>query len=464
MDSPKWRASSGLVSSTNRRSTKRTAPPFARTAGVGMEEGLGILAEVRQTYSCPVLTDVHSPEQCAPTAEAVDVLQIPAFFVPSNRPAGRRCTNRQATQHQKGTVPRALGHEERGPEVRRFGQSRRHGGERGVSFGYNTLVSDMRSLPILAETGRRWCSMPRIRCSNLVGRALPAAASGALYRCWRVRRSRSGLPPSSWRRMKIRIVRLRMVQHGAIQGSAGASFGHWLRFDRIAKAAGLVAMAARIKSPIGDHRPAVPDEKRTIVTAILDMVAARIYDSRGNPTVEVEVMLGVGGIGRAAVPSGASTGQHEADELRDGDKQRYSGKGVLKARQSVKGRISQASRHGADDQLASIETMIELDGTPTRPPRRQCHPRRYRLAVAKAAQQRAAALSLPRRCSRHAAGADDEHHQRRRACGQQRRLPGIHDHAGRRRDLLPRRCAWRGSFPSLKAVLHEKRLQHRRRR
>ncbi len=67
------------------------------------------------------------------------------------------------------------------------------------------------------------------------------------------------------------------------------------------------------------------------MTTIVDVIAREILDSRGNPTVEVEVMLESGIIGRAAVPSGASTGEHEAVELRDGDKLRYNGKGVLKS-------------------------------------------------------------------------------------------------------------------------------------
>jgi len=71
------------------------------------------------------------------------------------------------------------------------------------------------------------------------------------------------------------------------------------------------------------------------MTTIVDVIAREILDSRGNPTVEVEVMLESGVIGRAAVPSGASTGEHEAVELRDGDKNRYSGKGVQKAVENV---------------------------------------------------------------------------------------------------------------------------------
>ncbi len=100
------------------------------------------------------------------------------------------------------------------------------------------------------------------------------------------------------------------------------------------------------------------------MTAIIDIFAREILDSRGNPTVEVDVTLETGVIGRAAVPSGASTGAHEAVELRDGDKGRYGGKGVLQACESVNGEIYDAlSGMDAEDQIQLDNTMIELDGT-----------------------------------------------------------------------------------------------------
>ena len=103
------------------------------------------------------------------------------------------------------------------------------------------------------------------------------------------------------------------------------------------------------------------------MTEIIDIVAREILDSRGNPTVEVDVTLEDGSFGRAAVPSGASTGAHEAVELRDGDKARYSGKGVLKAVESVNGEIFDAvSGLDAEEQVAIDLTMIELDGTPNK--------------------------------------------------------------------------------------------------
>ncbi len=100
------------------------------------------------------------------------------------------------------------------------------------------------------------------------------------------------------------------------------------------------------------------------MTAIIDIHAREILDSRGNPTVEVDVLLDDGSFGRAAVPSGASTGAHEAVELRDGDKKRYLGKGVLKAVRAVNTEISDALLgRDAEDQRDIDMVMIELDGT-----------------------------------------------------------------------------------------------------
>jgi enolase len=100
------------------------------------------------------------------------------------------------------------------------------------------------------------------------------------------------------------------------------------------------------------------------MSAIIDIHGREILDSRGNPTIEVDVLLESGAFGRAAVPSGASTGVHEAVELRDGDKSRYLGKGVEKAVESVNGEIFDALLGlEADEQILIDQTMIELDGT-----------------------------------------------------------------------------------------------------
>jgi enolase 1/2/3 len=103
------------------------------------------------------------------------------------------------------------------------------------------------------------------------------------------------------------------------------------------------------------------------MTAIVDIIGREILDSRGNPTVEVDVVLADGSLGRAAVPSGASTGAHEAVELRDGDKTRYLGKGVRNAVEAVNGEVFDAlSGMDAEAQVKLDETMIALDGTPNK--------------------------------------------------------------------------------------------------
>ncbi len=132
------------------------------------------------------------------------------------------------------------------------------------------------------------------------------------------------------------------------------------------------------------------------MTAIVDLVAREILDSRGNPTIEVDVVLEDGSMGRAAVPSGASTGAHEAVELRDGDQRRYLGKGVTKAVDSVNRDIFEAiGGLEAEDQVKIDEIMIQLDGTPNKAKLGANAILGVSLAVAKAAAE-ASALPLYR--------------------------------------------------------------------
>jgi len=108
-------------------------------------------------------------------------------------------------------------------------------------------------------------------------------------------------------------------------------------------------------------------EKELPMSNIAEIHAREVLDSRGNPTVEAEVLLNDGSRGRAIVPSGASTGEHEAVELRDGDESRFVGKGVLKAVENVNGEISEAlANMDAANQQAIDSKMIELDGTPNK--------------------------------------------------------------------------------------------------
>ena len=129
------------------------------------------------------------------------------------------------------------------------------------------------------------------------------------------------------------------------------------------------------------------------MTAIVDIHARTILDSRGNPTVEVDVTLEDGSMGRAAVPSGASTGAHEAVELRDGDKMRWGGKGVERAVEAVKGEIADAIvGHEAEDQASIDAALIDLDGTENKSRLGANAILGVSLASAKAAAE---ALSLP---------------------------------------------------------------------
>ena len=178
-----------------------------------------------------------------------------------------------------------------------------------------------------------------------------------------------------------------------------------------------------------------------LTTVIEDVFAREILDSRGNPTVEVDVYLSDGVKGTAAVPSGASTGQHEAVELRDKDPRRFGGKGVQKAVANVNDVIAEEIV-GLDalNQIEIDRLMIALDGTKNKSRLGANAILGVSLAVARAAAQRAGnpPLPLPRRPERpHTAGADDEHSQRRQARPrQQRGHAGVHGDAGRRA-LLP---------------------------
>jgi enolase len=121
--------------------------------------------------------------------------------------------------------------------------------------------------------------------------------------------------------------------------------------------------AWRVLAVMLHSRPEI-DSKEQSMTAIIDIIGREVLDSRGNPTVEVDVILENGIVGRAAVPSGASTGAHEAVELRDGDKKRYHGKGVLKAVENVNTTLFEALQGmDASEQTLIDQMMIDLDGT-----------------------------------------------------------------------------------------------------
>src|SRR5437763_4298207 len=141
----------GLIYKTSFDKANRTSLSGAR--GVGFDNGLPILAEIREVRGIPVVTDVHLPEHCAPTAEAVDVLQIPAYLCRQTDLLVAAAQTGAAINIKKGQFLAPWDMQHVAAKVAQSGNERVLLCERGASFGYNTLVSDMRSLPILAETG-----------------------------------------------------------------------------------------------------------------------------------------------------------------------------------------------------------------------------------------------------------------------------------------------------------------------
>ena len=121
--------------------------------GLGMDKGLEILATIREEFGCPVLTDVHAPDQCAPVAEAVDILQIPAFLCRQTDLLLAAGETGAAINIKKGQFLAPWDMANVAEKVASTGNERLMLTERGVSFGYNALVADMRSLPEMARTG-----------------------------------------------------------------------------------------------------------------------------------------------------------------------------------------------------------------------------------------------------------------------------------------------------------------------
>ncbi len=141
----------GLVYKSSFDKANRSAIGTAR--GIGMPEGLAVLAAVRERFGCPVLTDVHAPEQCQPAAEAVDILQIPAFLCRQTDLVLAAAQTGRAINVKKGQFLAPWDAANIVEKIASTGNDRAMLCERGVSFGYNTLISDMRALPIMARTG-----------------------------------------------------------------------------------------------------------------------------------------------------------------------------------------------------------------------------------------------------------------------------------------------------------------------
>ena len=141
----------GLIYKTSFDKANRTSASSAR--GMGLRAALPIFAEIRETLGLPVVTDVHEPSQCAAVAEAVDVLQIPAFLCRQTDLLIAAAETGRAVKIKKGQFLAPWDMKNAVAKVLAAGNPNVLVTERGVSFGYNTLVTDMRALPILAETG-----------------------------------------------------------------------------------------------------------------------------------------------------------------------------------------------------------------------------------------------------------------------------------------------------------------------
>ena len=141
----------GLIYKTSFDKANRTSAGSAR--GIGLKAALPIFAEIRESFGLPVVTDVHDASQCAPAAEAVDVLQIPAFLCRQTDLLTAAAETGRAVKIKKGQFLAPWDMKNAVAKVLGAGNSNVLVTERGVSFGYNTLVSDMRALPILAGTG-----------------------------------------------------------------------------------------------------------------------------------------------------------------------------------------------------------------------------------------------------------------------------------------------------------------------
>ena len=144
-------ADMGVIYKSSFDKANRTSANAQR--GVGLEEGLEILAAVKAEFGCPVLTDIHSEAQCAPVAEVVDILQIPAFLCRQTDLLLAAAKTGAVINVKKGQFLAPWDMQHVAAKIANAGNERILLTERGTSFGYNTLVSDMRSLPQMAETG-----------------------------------------------------------------------------------------------------------------------------------------------------------------------------------------------------------------------------------------------------------------------------------------------------------------------
>ena len=341
-----------------------------------MDEGLRILAEVRRQLGVPVLTDVHTEDEIAGgrggRRRAADAgVPVPAdrFHPGGRRAPASRSTSRRASSWRPRTCSRS--------SPRRAAASGADNimvCERGASFGYHNLVSDMRSLAIMRETG---CPVVFDATHSVQLPGGQGTSSGG---------QREFVPVLARAAVAAGVAGVFMETHpdpdaGAVRRAERLAAGADARAAGDAGASSTPPSSARASSKTicwrrpgsltahrlrrtSDFEPSTTAPRKRTMSAIVDVIAREILDSRGNPTIEADVVLESGVSGRAAVPSGASTGSKEAIELRDGDAARYLGKGVLKAVENVNTEICEAIIGlDATEQAFIDKTMIDLDGT-----------------------------------------------------------------------------------------------------
>ena len=353
--------------------------------------------------------------------------------------------------------------------------------ERGASFGYNYLISDMRSLAVMRRTGcpvvfdaTHSVQMPGGEGARSGGQPRVRAGTCTLGGRGGSGRHLHGDPPES--------------DEALSDGPNAWPLG---RMDELLEC--LLAIDEAVKArprpedvpeSTASHSPGQPPKRRARtrhstraqpgtrrgcrtsqeqdsegapeLAAIRDIRAREVLDSRGNPTVEADVVLAGGELGRAAVPSGASTGRREALELRDGEPKRYHGRGVRRAVANIAQRIRPALIDvDATDQHRVDHTMLDLDGTANK-----SNLGANAILAVSLACARAAALATGQPLFRYLAApgrsrcrCDDEHRERRRARREQRRHAGVHDRSHRSAGSARAIRCGAEVFHSLKAVL-----------
>ncbi len=297
-------------------------------------KGLRILAEVKRQIGVPVLTDVHEDTDVQMVASVVDVLQTPAFLCRQTNFIHRVAAAGMPVNIKKGQFLSPWEMKNVVDKARATGNQQIMVCERGASFGYNNLVSDMRSLAVMRETG---CPVVFDATHSVQLPGGQGTTSGG---------QREFVPVLARAAVAVGVAGVFMETHpesgqGAERRPECLAAGKNRRLVDHAQRTGHCMPSATCRTKL-NRRQAAAFHQGHSMTNIKSLHARQILDSRGNPTLEAEVRLDSGAFGRAAVPSGASTGAREAIELRDGDPGRYLGRGVLQAVANVNGAIADA--------------------------------------------------------------------------------------------------------------------------